>query len=110
MTIEELLRIVSAGYGDDLVQHIGKFAPAYREFMAETILVTTHDDQDVSYRIRGHLFRKFGMHAWPNILPHLKSRLPNLWTRSYYVGTAGNVSATTIRKCIDAQHRRGAKQ
>lgn len=28
--------------------------------------------------------------------PHLKSRLPNMWTRSYYVGTVGNVSAQTI--------------
>jgi len=25
--------------------------------------------------------------------PHLKSRLPSLWMRSYYVGTAGHVSA-----------------
>jgi putative transposase len=35
--------------------------------------------------------------------PQLKSRLPSLWTRSYYVGTAGNVSSETIRKYIEAQ-------
>ena len=35
--------------------------------------------------------------------PHLKSRLPNMWTRSYYVGTAGNVSAPTIQRYIDEQ-------
>jgi putative transposase len=35
--------------------------------------------------------------------PHLKSRLPNRWTRSYYVGTAGNVSAQTIQRYIDEQ-------
>jgi putative transposase len=35
--------------------------------------------------------------------PFLKSRLPSLWTRSYYVGTAGNVSAETIRRYIEAQ-------
>ena len=35
--------------------------------------------------------------------PHLKSRLPNMWTRSYYVGTVGNVSAKTIQKYIDDQ-------
>ena len=38
--------------------------------------------------------------------PHLKSRLPSLWTRSYYVGTAGNVSSETIRKYIEAQSTR----
>lgn len=35
--------------------------------------------------------------------PFLKSRLPSLWTRSYYVGTAGHVSSETIRKYIEAQ-------
>ena len=35
--------------------------------------------------------------------PFLKSRLPSLWTRSYYVGTAGQVSAETIKRYIDDQ-------
>jgi putative transposase len=35
--------------------------------------------------------------------PHLKSRLPNMWTRSYYVGTAGTVSAQTIQRYLDEQ-------
>jgi putative transposase len=38
--------------------------------------------------------------------PHLKSRLPNMWTRSYYVGTAGNVSAPTIQRDLDEQKGR----
>lgn len=38
--------------------------------------------------------------------PHLKSQLPNMWTRSYYVGTAGNVSAQTIQRYIDEQKGR----
>ena len=37
--------------------------------------------------------------------PELKSRLPSLWTRSYYVGTAGAVSAQTIQHYIEAQRR-----
>lgn len=37
--------------------------------------------------------------------PSLKSRLPSLWTRSYYVGTAGSVSAQTIQHYIEAQRR-----
>lgn len=30
-------------------------------------------------------------------------RLPSLWTRSYFASTAGNVSAETIKKYIEAQ-------
>jgi putative transposase len=35
--------------------------------------------------------------------PHLRSQLPSVWTRSYYVGTAGRVSAETIQRYIDDQ-------
>lgn len=37
--------------------------------------------------------------------PGLKSRLPSLWSRSYYVGSAGHVSADTIQKYIEQQKR-----
>ena len=33
----------------------------------------------------------------------LRSRLPTLWSRSYYAGTVGHVSEATIRKYIDDQ-------
>lgn len=35
--------------------------------------------------------------------PHLL-KLPSLWTRSYYCGTAGHVSSETIKKYIANQH------
>ena len=35
--------------------------------------------------------------------PYLRSRLPSLWNRSYYVGSAGHVSAQTIERYIAAQ-------
>ena len=38
--------------------------------------------------------------------PHLKSGLPSLWSRSYYIGSAGHVSAETIRQYIAAQKTR----
>jgi len=34
--------------------------------------------------------------------PELR-KLPSLWTRSYFASTAGNVSAQTIRRYIEAQ-------
>lgn len=38
--------------------------------------------------------------------PHLRSRMPSLWSRSYYVGSAGHVSADVIRKYIVTQKER----
>jgi putative transposase len=35
--------------------------------------------------------------------PAILKKLPSLWTRSYFVATAGNVSADTIKKYIEAQ-------
>ena len=37
---------------------------------------------------------------------HLQ-HLPSLWTRSYFVSTAGNVSSETIRKYVEEQKTRG---
>lgn len=35
--------------------------------------------------------------------PALRSRLPTLWSRSYYAGSVGNVSAKTVEAYITAQ-------
>ena len=35
--------------------------------------------------------------------PSLKSRLPSLWTRSYYCESVGHISESTIKKYIDEQ-------
>ncbi|MDP7980199.1 IS200/IS605 family transposase [Bacillus multifaciens] len=38
--------------------------------------------------------------------PHLQ-HLPSLWTRSYFVSTAGNVSSETIKHYVENQKTRG---
>ena len=35
--------------------------------------------------------------------PHLKSRLPTLWTRSYYCESIGHISEETVRRYIEEQ-------
>jgi putative transposase len=50
-----------------------------------------------------HRLKGYTAHELKEEFPYLKSRLPNLWTRAYYVGTAGNVSAQTIQRYIDEQ-------
>ena len=37
------------------------------------------------------------------LFPELKSRLPCLWTRSYYASTVGYVSEETVKKYIENQ-------
>jgi putative transposase len=37
---------------------------------------------------------------------HLQ-HLPSLWTRSYFVSTAGNVSSETIKRYVEQQKTRG---
>lgn len=52
-----------------------------------------------------HKLKGASAHQLREEFPHLKSRLPSLWTTSYYIGTAGHVSATTIKRYIDEQRR-----
>jgi putative transposase len=42
-------------------------------------------------------------HALRQEFPSLRSRLPTLWSRSYYAGTVGHVSDATVRAYIEAQ-------
>ena len=37
--------------------------------------------------------------------PELRSRLPSLWSRSYYMGSIGQVSEKTVKAYIEAQRR-----
>ncbi len=38
--------------------------------------------------------------------PSLKSKLPSMWTRSYYCESVGHISEETIRKYIEEQKNR----
>ena len=35
--------------------------------------------------------------------PHLKSRLPNLWTRSYFVASTGGVTLEVLKQYVETQ-------
>ena len=54
--------------------------------------------QHIANQVKG-----FTSHTLREEFPDLKSRLPSLWSRSYYVGSAGAVSADTIQKYIEQQ-------
>jgi putative transposase len=54
----------------------------------------------IVFRLKG-----FTSHELRSAFPWLKSRLPSLWSRSYYVGTARHVSEETNKQYIAAQKR-----
>jgi REP-associated tyrosine transposase len=51
-------------------------------------------------------FKGYTSHILRQEFPHLRTRLPTLWSRSYYVGSAGHVSSETIEQYIATQKER----
>jgi putative transposase len=45
----------------------------------------------------------FTSHELREEFPFLRSRLPTLWSRSYYAGSVGSVSEAVVRKYIEDQ-------
>lgn len=52
---------------------------------------------DLMHRIKGRTARMLRQ-EFPELM-----KLPSMWTRAYFVSTAGNVASSTIQKYIDAQ-------
>lgn len=48
----------------------------------------------------------FTSHEHRKEFPSLKSRLPTLWTRSYYVESVGHISEETVRRYIEEQRNK----
>lgn len=55
----------------------------------------------IMFRIKGYSSRVLRQ-EYPHLL-----KMPSMWTRSYFVSTAGNVSSETIKKYIAEQKTRG---
>lgn len=47
----------------------------------------------------------YSSHVLREEFPALKRKMPSLWSRSYYVGSAGEMSANTIQRYIEQQRR-----
>jgi len=68
-------------------------------------LFVAADPTDAPQRIVAQL-KGFTAHELRERFPYLKSRLPTLWSRSYFVASVGEVSAETITRYIEAQKGR----
>lgn len=61
----------------------------------------SYEPQFIVNQLKGYTSRILrDRHQW------LRSRLPTLWTRSYYIGSTGSVSASSIQKYIESQKGR----
>jgi putative transposase len=84
---------------------------AMAEIECEVLAVETHLDHVhlfvqskpllAPYQIM-HKVKGYTSHALRIEFPHLL-KLPSLWTRSYFCGTAGNVSSDTIKRYVEGQ-------
>ena len=63
------------------------------------------DPTDAPQRLANQ-FKGFTSRALRQRYPHLRSRLPTLWSRSDYVGSVGQVSEETVKGYIEDQKGR----
>src|SRR3712207_4082655 len=61
----------------------------------------THAPQFLANQFKGYTSRVLRQE-----FAHLRSQLPSLWSRSYFCGSAGTVTAATIRRYIEQQKTR----
>jgi putative transposase len=60
------------------------------------------DPTDAPQRLANQ-FKGFTSRILRQKYPQLCSRMPSLWSRSYYVGSIGHVSEETVKRYIEAQ-------
>lgn len=93
--LKQILKEVAKEKGVEILalevrpDHLHLFVSAYPQLPIHKLV------KALKGRSSHHLRREF---------PHLL-KLPSLWTNSYFVSTAGNVSNKTIQRYIEAQSR-----
>jgi putative transposase len=95
--LEELLYEKSAELG--LMIHTMEIMPDHVHLFLECD--PTYSVSEMTNRLKGYTSR-----ILRGEFPHLRSRLPTLWSRSYYAGSVGQVSEATMRRYIESQKGR----
>ncbi|MCJ7759983.1 IS200/IS605 family transposase [Candidatus Bathyarchaeota archaeon] len=94
--LEEIIRQVAKELGVDILalevmpDHLHLFISAYPQLSIPHIVKS---------------FKGRSSHDLRKEFPEL-NKMPSLWTHSYFVSTAGNVSAESIQKYIEAQSKK----
>jgi len=78
------------------------------EIMPDHVHIFVESDPRLAPAHIAAQFKGFTSHEPREEFPWLKSRMPALWSRSYYVGSIGTVSEATVRRYIAHQKTRNA--
>ena len=78
------------------------------EIMPDHVQLSVRTGPDASPALVAHQCKGFTSRVLRAEFPHLRSRLPTLWSKSYLVTSVGHVSAATIGRYI-AEHIEGAR-
>lgn len=92
--LEELLFKISSERG--WIIHLHEIMPDHVHLFIET-------DPTVSVAEVVNRFKGRSSRVLRKEFKTLRTRIPTLWTRSYYAGTVGHVSEATVRRYIENQ-------
>jgi putative transposase len=73
------------------------------EIMPDYVRMFVESDQTMAPARLAAQFKGFTSHHLREEFPWLKSYLPSLWSRSYYIRSVGAVSETTVKRFIGNQ-------
>lgn len=73
------------------------------EIMPDHIHLFIESDPTEAPQRLANQFKGYTSHMLRLKFPQLKSRLPSMWSRSYYVGSIGHVSEEAIKQYIETQ-------
>lgn len=93
MRLEEIIRDVALENGWEIIS---------REVMPNHVHLFVRADTRTPPEIVVKRFKGRSSRYLRNEFPELL-KMPTLWTRSYFISTAGNVSAAVIKKYIEQQ-------
>ena len=92
--LKELLLQKAQGIGVEIVQ---------MEVMPDHVHLFVKTDPTNSPHFIVNQLKSYTSRELREEFPFLKSRLPSLWTRSYYCESVGHISEEAIRKYIEDQ-------
>ena len=76
------------------------------EIMPDHVHLFIETDPTLAPAHVANQFKGFTSRTLRQEFRHLRSRLPALWSRSYYVGSVGHVSEATVKRYIASQKTR----
>jgi putative transposase len=76
------------------------------EVMPDHVHMVVESDPGVAPAKLAAQFKGYTSRILRQEFRHLRSQLPSLWSRSYYIGSVGHVSEATVRRYIEHQKGR----